>query len=198
MLEVKDVTIQIGEKTLLRDFSLIANDGKLTCITGQPLSGKTTFLRTLMGFLPVAKGFVSVDGELLTIYSAHVFRQLMTYLPQDISALRHQLVPVEVMPIEQIDYAVWDNVLPKVEPEVKPDNLTPDEVFRLEKEILNQSDKRIVVADEPTGALRPEQATEIISLLRQKADAGSTVVVASRHSLLQDLADKVITIENPK
>ncbi len=196
MLEVKEVTIQVGEKTLFSGFSLIANDGKLTCITGKPHSGKTTFLRTLMGFLPVAKGYVSVDGELLTIYSAHVFRQLMTYLPQNISALRHQLTPVEVEPAEQTDYAVWDAVLPKVEPEIRPADLSPEEIFRLEEEILGRSDKRIVIADEPAGPLPPELAAETIRRLRQQADAGKTVVVASRHPMLLDLSDQVVTIEN--
>ncbi len=196
MLEVKDVTIQVGEKPLMSDFSLIANDGKLTCITGQSGSGKTTFLRTLMGFLPVKKGFVSVDGELLTIYSAHVFRQLMTYLPQDIAALRHQLTPVEVESDAGDDYAVWGEIFPKVEPEVRPAALSSEEIFRLEENILSQSDKRIVIADEPAGPLPQELAAEIIRRLRQQADAGKTVVVASRHPMLLDLADQVITIEN--
>jgi len=196
MLEVKNVTIQVGEKPLMSDFSLIANDGKLTCITGRPGSGKTTFLRTLMGFLPVVKGFVSVDGELLTIYSAHVFRQLMTYLPQDIAALRHQLTPVEAELGGGDDYAVWNDILPKVKPENRPAVLLPEEIFKLEKEILNQSEKRIVIADEPAGPLPPELASEIIRCLRQQADAGKTVVVASRHPMLLDLADQVVTIEN--
>ena len=62
MLEVKDATISVLGNTLVQNLSLIAPDGEITCITGPEGSGKTAFLRTLMGFLPVADGFVSVDG----------------------------------------------------------------------------------------------------------------------------------------
>ena len=88
MLEVKNVTIAVGERVVAEDLSFIANDGELTCITGDAASGKTTLIRTLMGFLPVKAGFVSVDGELLTIYSSHAFREMMVYLPQDAQVLR--------------------------------------------------------------------------------------------------------------
>ena len=42
-----------------------------------------------MGFLPVKEGFVSIDGELLTVRSAHAFRSLMVYLPQEMQRLTH-------------------------------------------------------------------------------------------------------------
>ena len=66
MLEVKDATIAVGGQIIATGLSFMARDHQLTCITGPEGSGKTSLLRTLMGFLPVKSGFVSVDGELLT------------------------------------------------------------------------------------------------------------------------------------
>ena len=87
MLEVKDATITAWGKTLVKGLSFIVRDGQLTCITGAEHSGKTTLLRTLMGFLPVDEGFVSIDGELLTVLSASAFRSMMVYLPQEMQLL---------------------------------------------------------------------------------------------------------------
>ena len=84
MLEVKDATIVIGEKTLATGLSFTARDGQLTCITGSEGSGKTILIRTLMGLLPVKEGFVSVDGELLTVRSASAFRTI--FAPTDADA----------------------------------------------------------------------------------------------------------------
>ena len=149
MLEVKDATIVIGGKTLARRLSFTARDGQLTCITGAEGSGKTTLLRTLMGFLPVEEGFVSMDGELLTVYSAHAFRCFMAYLPQNIGRLAHQLRAPEAPVGETDEYAVWNMVLPSVEPEREADTLSPEDVFRLEElTILAAEDRQIIIADE--------------------------------------------------
>ena len=113
MLEVKDATIAVGDKTLATNLSFIARDGELTCITGPAGSGKTVFIRTLMGFLPVKAGFVSVDGELLTVQSSHAFRRMMVYLPQTIQSLGHQLETELLIETEETDYAVWDQLMPK-------------------------------------------------------------------------------------
>ena len=155
MLEVKDATIVIGEKTLALGLSFTAWDGQLTCVTGSEGSGKTTLIRTLMGFLPVKEGFVSVDGELLTIRSASAFRTMMVYLPQQMQMLRHQLLPPKAPECEPEEQTVWGPLLPSLEDrigEVAP--LSPDEIFSLGSETLRQAtDKPIVIADEPAAHL---------------------------------------------
>jgi len=195
MLEVKNVTIAVGERVLAEDLSFIANDGELTCITGDVASGKTTLIRTLMGFLPVKEGFVSVDGEMLTIYSSHAFREMMVYLPQDAQALRIQQEETEAPQNEADDYAVWNEVLPVAEIAQPKAPLTADELMLLATQTLQESaDKPIVIADEPTALLSSEHAYQLMGLLQQQAEQGKTVVVTSRDPMVIDRADKVINI----
>ena len=197
MLEVKDATIAVGDKTLATNLSFIARDGEMTCITGPAGSGKTVFIRTLMGFLPVKVGFVSVDGELLTVQSSHAFRRMMVYLPQTIQSLGHQLETESLIETEETDYAVWDQLMPKPTTMASPTPLTPEAIFRLaERTIREAPDKPIIVADELTALLTPELTARFIDLLKGQAAAGKTVLVTSSQYQVVSQADQVITLEN--
>jgi ABC-type transport system involved in cytochrome bd biosynthesis fused ATPase/permease subunit len=197
MLEVKDATIRVGDKTLMSGLSFIAKDGQMTCVKGSSGSGKSALIRTLMGFLPVGEGFVSVDGELLTIRSASAFRQMMTYLPQNMQLLRRQLYEPEYTDGDDPEYGVWDNLLPEIQEESKAEPLTPEEIFSLaEKTLKEGGEKPIVIADEPAAMLTPEFAERMLALLLEQARMGKTVVVASRRPEIIANADKVIEVEN--
>ena len=197
MLEVKDATIRVGDKTLMSGLSFIAKDGQMTCVKGSSGSGKSALIRTLMGFLPVGEGFVSVDGELLTIRSASAFRQMMTYLPQNMQLLRRQLYEPEYTDGDDPEYGVWDNLLPEIQEESKAEPLTPEEIFSLAEKTLKEGvGKPIVIADEPAAMLTPELAEMMLALLLEQARMGKTVVVASRRPEIIANADKVIEVEN--
>ena len=173
----------------------MARDGQLTCITGPEGSGKTTLLRTLMGFLPVCSGFVSVDGELLTVKSSQAFRRMMVYLPQQIQLLRHQLKAPEAPVCEADDYGVWNTLLPKSIQASQPEPLSPEEIYQLAEQTLREaSTKQIIIADEPAAQLTPELTGRMLQLLRNQVLAGKTVLIASRRPLLVDGADLVINM----
>ena len=196
MLEVKDATIAIGERTLATGLSFTARDGQLTCVTGSAGSGKTTLIRTLMGFLPVKEGFVSVDGELLTVRSAHAFRTMMVYLPQQMQMLRHQLNAPEAPVCEEDEYAVWDALMPVVQPEPMAEPLSPEEIYLLAEQTIREAgDKQILIADEPAAHLTPELTERMTALLLQQAAMGKTVLVASRKPQLVAQAQQVIDLD---
>ena len=197
MLEFKDATIKVGEWILPMRLSFIARDGKVTCVMGPEASGKTTLIRTLMGFLPVNEGFVSVDGELLTIHSSHAFRQMMVYLPQQIQLLAHQLRVPEPEEPEAEEFAVWNDLMSAANEESTPEPLNAEEIVMLAEQTLKEAaDKPIVIADEPTAFLTPELTMRMMELLRKQAEAGKTVLVTTRKPQVADYADQVIRLDN--
>ena len=195
MLEFKDATIKVGEWILPMRLSFIARDGEVTCVMGPEASGKTTLIRTLMGFLPVNEGFVSVDGELLTIHSSHAFRQMMAYLPQQIQLLAHQLRVPDPEEPEAEEFAVWNDLMPAANKESTPEPLNAEEIVMLAEQTLKEAaDKPIVIADEPTAFLTPELTMRMMELLRKQAEAGKTVLVTTRKPQVADYADQVIQL----
>ena len=195
MLEFKDATIKVGEWILPMRLSFIARDGEVTCVMGPEASGKTTLIRTLMGFLPVNEGFVSVDGELLTIHSSHAFRQMMAYLPQQIQLLAHQLRVPEPEEPEAEEFAVWNDLMSAANEESTPEPLNAEEIVMLAEQTLKEAaDKPIVIADEPTAFLTPELTMRMMELLRKQAEAGKTVLVTTRKPQVADYADQVIQL----
>ena len=197
MLEFKDATIKVGEWILPMRLSFIARDGEVTCVMGPEASGKTTLIRTLMGFLPVNEGFVNVDGELLTIHSSHAFRQMMAYLPQQIQLLAHQLRVPEPEEPEAEEFAVWNDLMSAANEESTPEPLNAEEIVMLAEQTLKEAaDKPIVIADEPTAFLTPELTMRMMELLRKQAEAGKTVLVTTRKPQVADYADQVIRLDN--
>ena len=197
MIEVKDATIAVGGKTLAEGLSFMAKDGQLTCITGAEGVGKTTLLRTLIGFLPVAQGFVSVDGELLTVDSAQAFRSLMIYLPQEMRLLAHQLNQPSWPESEVDEYAVWNQLLPRACQQEQPEPLAPEQIFRLVEKTLSEGrDRRIIIADEPAAFLPTDLTLRMLELLRREAAEGKTVLIASRKPQMIEYANQVIEMRS--
>lgn len=176
MLELNNATLLVDGHEVCHGLSLMAHDGQLTCITGPVGSGKTAVLWALMGLLPLAEGYVTVDGEWLNHLSAPAFRRTMAYLAQE----RPSAAPAasDWWADGGADEAAWApgraervGQLPPVEDE---------------RTLLLSDEKRIVLADEPS----PTMLASLTTLARE----GRTVVVASREPAFLNLADRVVSL----
>ena len=172
MLELKDASLTLGGRELFRKLSLMALDGQITCITGEPGTGKTATLQAMLGFLLLDEGLVSIDGELLTPQSAPTFRKLMAYVPQK--------EEVTVSPVEVDTHGLETVWAPY---RVRRYQLTAiDEHL----DVAPMASKPSIIADDPDPSL--------LGVLRLMADGGHTVIVASRREEFINLSDKIITL----
>lgn len=174
MLELKDVTLTLGGRTLFERLSLMAQDNQMTCITGPAGSGKTALVMAMLGFLPLDEGLVSVDGELLTPLSAPTFRQLMAYVPQK--------RPVTISQPE-VDTAGLETVW-------SPFNSRRAVLTAIDEhlEVAPMVSKPIIIVDDPEPSM--------VGMLKSLSCSNHTVVVTSQLKEFINLSDKVITLGN--
>jgi ABC-type branched-subunit amino acid transport system ATPase component len=83
-LEVQGLTSGYGESVVLRDVSFSLTQGEVMAILGKNGMGKTTLLKTVMGFLPAIGGRIRVHGQDTTGLPPHrMARRQVAYSPQD-------------------------------------------------------------------------------------------------------------------
>ena len=83
MLRVERVTAGYGAVTVLRDGSLLAPAGEVTCIMGRNGAGKSTLMKCIMGLVAAQSGTISVDGIAVQALPPHqVPMQGIAYVPQ--------------------------------------------------------------------------------------------------------------------
>ena len=206
MLEIKNVKIKFGDKTLLVGLSLSAEDGQVVCISGDSGCGKTSLLRAILGFLPLEEGHVSIDGELLTPAAAGEFRKFMAYVPQDLAMPMETVEEMVKMPFAlkanistpfskkrlmeewqklDLDSELYDK---------KVSELSGGQRQRIIISTLGLLQKPIVLADEPTSALDAHTTALVLNYLKALASKGATVITVTHDPAFANGCDKKVII----
>ena len=82
MVEFKNTSVMTEKGGLSSPFSLVVDPGDVVCLCGPSGSGKSRLLLAMMGLEPVAQGFITLDGELITPGAGAYFRKMIAYVPQ--------------------------------------------------------------------------------------------------------------------
>ena len=70
MLQLKDVSITYGDKSVIKHLSVNVDKGQLVCLCGESGCGKTSLLNAIMGFVDF-EGEILIDGiKIVTVFSA--------------------------------------------------------------------------------------------------------------------------------
>ena len=119
MVELKDATLTIDGRTMFEGLSVVAPEGQLTRIGCSTPEARTLLARTLVGFVPLSSGYITIDGELLTPYSVKAFRRLMAYWPDEAS--RQQKSDAFLPSLKGLEQ-VWAPVIADAVPEASLNN----------------------------------------------------------------------------
>ncbi|XAM01360.1 ABC transporter ATP-binding protein [Phycisphaeraceae bacterium D3-23] len=198
-----------GRVDALADVSLSFAPGELALVTGPSGSGKSTLLLAVGAMRRPTSGAVSVHGTDLYAMSAagrarfraerigFVF-QTLNLIPY-LSAVENVLLAAP--PEQQKQRATRDRAETLLAElgladrmRHKPGELSQGERQRaaIARAMLNQP--KVILADEPSGNLDPDNAHAAFAALRAFADAGGTALVATHSTLHDDAADRVVTL----
>ncbi|WSY46058.1 ATP-binding cassette domain-containing protein (plasmid) [Embleya sp. NBC_00888] len=177
------VTRTIGGRTVLRDTSLVAEAGEVSAIAGSSGSGKTTLLDTLAGLRPPDAGEVRHDG-------GRPDARGLGYVPQD--DILHRALPLahslryaaalREPADEGVDAAVARTLAAlglTARADHRVDTLSGGERKRASIAVELLTRPRVLFLDEPTSGLDPAAAAELMSVLRELARGGTTVVLTT-------------------
>lgn len=197
------------EETLaLRGVSIAVAAGQLVTVAGPSGSGKSTLLACLAGLDEPDGGSVYVHGTRISHRpeqerSSLRARHIGT-LFQSANLLEHLTIRRNIELVQLIggrrDRDRTEALLEAVgltrRSGARPSELSGGEGVRAGLAVALANDPDVLVADEPTGELDSRTEAEILKLVRDQADRGAAVVLASHSAAVADLADQVIQIKD--
>lgn len=195
------------EVEALHGVSFQVEKGEICVIVGPSGAGKTTLLNILGGMDALTQGRITLDGEEISAYSP---KRLITYRRRDVGFVFQFYNLIEnLTALENVELAA----------QICPDPLDAAETLRavglgerlrnFPSQLSGGEQQRVAIAralaknpklllcDEPTGALDYNTGKQILQLLEDTSrKSGMTVIIITHNSALTAMADRVITVRN--
>lgn len=195
------------EETLaLRGVSLGVSAGEMVAVTGPSGSGKSTLLSLLAGLDEPDGGTVRVQGQRLSHRSEPVRAGLRARMIGVLFQSGNLLPPLSVTGNIHLAQRLGDRTGRPAVPDLLaglgltaraaayPGELSGGELARAALAVALANDPAVLLADEPTGELDGHTETQVLDLLRGRADHGVAILVASHSPAVAAAADRVITL----
>ena len=213
MLEVRNISKAFDGTPVLRDVSLSVEKGDVIAILGPSGSGKTTFLRCL-NFLEKADAGSMVLGDMAVDFAEATkedilqVRKKTAFVFQNYALFRNKTVIQNVMEGLVIGRKmpkkearkIAENALTKVglanRLEYYPSQLSGGQQQRVGIARAIALNPEVILFDEPTSALDPELIGEVLSIMKQLAEEGATMIVVTHEmSFAREVATHVIFMD---
>lgn len=214
-LRIHDLDILQKSRTILENVNLSARPGDIIALVGQNGAGKTTFLKTLAGLLPMNKGEIWLDGKPFVHKPILQKAQTISFLLQETpiqpfctgkNRIVHGLMPVRGLNFFPDDRAMEEilqisnslHIQHLLDRKLSKMSGGEQRLVYLAKCLINDSAK-LILLDEPTAFLDFKQRKNLQHTLCQKASLKKTIIFSSHNEdFIRGLATRIFKIEHKK
>ena len=215
VLQLVGVTQQYGQGTTavsaLSGVDLTVQQGELVAIMGASGSGKSTLLSIAGGLATPTTGEVIIEGSYLSEQSraqlAKLRRRSLGFVFQDfnliptLTAMENVILPLELDGFRgRVARRAGKDALASVGLEDKlnsyPDDLSGGQQQRVAIARAVVGGRRLILADEPTGALDSVTGEMVLKMLRARVDAGAAGILVTHEARHAAFADRVVFLRD--
>ena len=214
MLEVRGIEKKFGSLPVLRGVELSVGKGEVVAVIGPSGSGKTTLLRCINFLEHADAGTLTFDGEAFDLAhisrrdiarvrrrTAFVFQSYNLFLNRTaLGNVTEGLITARHMPraeANRVGLQALDRVGLADRADHFPDQLSGGQQQRVAIARALATDPEIIYFDEPTSALDPELIGEVLSVMKQLADDGMTMLVVTHElGFARTVSHRTVFMEN--
>lgn len=200
-IEIVNVTKKYGSKEIFTDLNLTFEAGKSYALIGGSGSGKSTLLNIIGRLEKIDSGKVLVDKQdIWKIKERTYFKNTIGYVFQNYSLIENKTV-YDNLKLLNKDKKIISEILEKVGLSTdylkhKIYELSGGQAQRVAIARMLMKPRKIILADEPTGALDSEIGNEIINLLLSEAAKNNYVIIATHDPAVYSKVDVIIDIKD--
>lgn len=207
---VRGLVKSFGRLEVLKGISAEIDEGEVICVIGPSGSGKSTFLRCLNLLEAPTEGEIIVDGQNITDKKADInkIRRHIGMVFQQFNLFPHKSVLQNIMlaPVslklktkaeaEQKARQLLERVGLSDKANYRPADLSGGQQQRVAIARALAMEPDIMLFDEPTSALDPEMVGEVLSVMKELAAEGMTMVIVTHEmGFARDVSDRVFFID---
>jgi branched-chain amino acid transport system ATP-binding protein len=203
LLELRNVSTHYGLVAVLRDVDMEVYGGEMVCLLGGNASGKTTTLKTILGYVTPSEGQVVLDGEVVSgLSTTEVVKRGVSMVPENRRLFPDMSVDENLQlgaylrkdrrGVEEIRGIVLET-FPRIRERLKQKagTLSGGEQQMVAMGRALMADPKVLLMDEPSMGLAPILVEQVFGIIKKIRELGKTVFVVEQNAnMALSIADR--------